>query len=283
MTRNNLEKMGIEQAPEETQSLTDLPPKQLDYINPTEHIELPSGGRFYSEDNPASSGVVEIYEMTAKHEDILTDRTLLKQNLAIDRLISSLLVDKRIDISDLLVGDKKAILIAARTTAYGPEYNVNVTCPNCQTNQSHVFDLENDCKRRQGGSTDRFEVELTPENTVKLALPKSGVVVELKMPTTKDERFVHEANVKRKKHKLPLAGVLDSLKMLVRSFNGVTERSQIHKFVDNMPARDSRYLKMAIGEVFPDIGLELSVECTECEFRIQQEVALDAEFFWPKH
>ena len=37
---------------------------------PTEIVELPSKGYFYSEENPLSTGKVEIKYMTAKEEDI---------------------------------------------------------------------------------------------------------------------------------------------------------------------------------------------------------------------
>ena len=40
---------------------------------PTEIVELPSQGLVYPEDNPLSSGKVEIKYMTAKEEDILTN------------------------------------------------------------------------------------------------------------------------------------------------------------------------------------------------------------------
>ena len=57
--------------------------------------------------------------MTAKDEDILTSRALLKKGLAVDRLLENIIVDKRIKTHSLLVGDKNAIIIAARITGYG--------------------------------------------------------------------------------------------------------------------------------------------------------------------
>ena len=74
---------------------------------PTEIIDLPSQGHFYPEDNPLSSGKVEMKYMTAREEDILTSVNLIKQGKALDTLLQTLIVDKKIDYNDLLVGDKK--------------------------------------------------------------------------------------------------------------------------------------------------------------------------------
>ena len=93
------------------------------YKFPTEVVNLPSKGKLYSKDNPLSKGEVELKYMTAKEEDILTSPNLLKQGTAIDKLLEALIVDKKIKIADLLIGDKNALIIAARILAYGKQYD----------------------------------------------------------------------------------------------------------------------------------------------------------------
>ena len=106
---------------------------QLNFVLPTEFVELPSKGKFYKEGHPLrNQQTVEIKQMTAKEEDILTSQSLLKQGVAIDRFIQSILVQD-IDVDSLLVGDKNAILIAARMSGYGDTYETGVTCPACGT------------------------------------------------------------------------------------------------------------------------------------------------------
>jgi hypothetical protein len=73
---------------------------------PTEIIDLPSKGHFYPEDNLLSSGKVEMKYMTAREEDILTSVNLINQGMVLDKLLESLIVDKKIDYNTLLVGDK---------------------------------------------------------------------------------------------------------------------------------------------------------------------------------
>ena len=90
---------------------------------PTEIIDLPSKGHFYPEDNPLSSGKIEMRYMTARDEDILTSANLIQQGKALDKLLQSLIVDKKIDYNDILVGDKNAVLVGARVLAYGKNYD----------------------------------------------------------------------------------------------------------------------------------------------------------------
>ena len=92
------------------------------YKFPTEMVELPSKGYFYFDGHPLSSGKVEVKYMTAKEEDILTSQNLIQQGLVIEKLLEALIVDKSIKLDDMLIGDKNAIMVAARILGYGKEY-----------------------------------------------------------------------------------------------------------------------------------------------------------------
>ena len=91
---------------------------------PTEMVDLPSKGLLYPEGHALSSGQVEMKYMTAKEEDILTNQNYIKQGVVIDKLLQSLIVTK-FDFDDLLIGDKNAIMIAARVLGYGKDYSFN--------------------------------------------------------------------------------------------------------------------------------------------------------------
>jgi hypothetical protein len=45
---------------------------------PTEIVELPSKGLVYPQENPLSSGKIEMKYMTAKEEDILTNQSYIQ-------------------------------------------------------------------------------------------------------------------------------------------------------------------------------------------------------------
>jgi hypothetical protein len=88
---------------------------------PTEIIDLPSKGLLYPEDSELAKGVLEMKYMTAKEEDILTNQSYIRNGTVLDRLMKSLIVSK-INYDDLLIGDKNAIMVAARILGYGSEY-----------------------------------------------------------------------------------------------------------------------------------------------------------------
>jgi len=92
---------------------------------PTETVELPSRGLIYPEDHPLANGTVEMKYMTAREEDILTNQNYIKKGTVIDKLLQSLITSD-ISYDDLLVGDKNAIMIAARILSYGKDYDFNL-------------------------------------------------------------------------------------------------------------------------------------------------------------
>ena len=81
---------------------------------PTEVIDLPSKGNLYPKEHPCSNGKIEIKYMTAKEEDILTSQNLIKKGVVIDRLLDSLILTNGVKQEDLILGDKNAIMVAAR-------------------------------------------------------------------------------------------------------------------------------------------------------------------------
>ena len=87
---------------------------------PTEEVTLPSKGLLYPEGSPLKKGVIEMKYMTAREEDILTNQNYIKNGTVIDKLLQSLIVSK-INYDDLVVGDKNAIMVAARVLGYGSE------------------------------------------------------------------------------------------------------------------------------------------------------------------
>ena len=89
---------------------------------PTEVIDLPSQGKLYSEESGLKSGKIEMKYMTAKEEDILTNQSYIQKGVVLDKLMKSLIVSE-INYDDLLVGDKNAIMVAARILGYGSEYS----------------------------------------------------------------------------------------------------------------------------------------------------------------
>ena len=257
----------------------------LSYVTPTEFVELPSRGQFYSTDHPLhNQETIELRFMTAKDEDILTSQALLKNGLAIERLVSNLIVDKSINPDELLIGDKNALLLAARVSGYGADYSVQVSCQSCGASQQHTFDLT-EFENKEGIKPDENSasgVEATDNGTFTALLPRTGYTAEFRLFTSQDEKDVMQTSAKKAKHKLADSSSTDLLKVLLVSVNGVTDRGEVNNFVDNMPAQDARHIRACVQVVTPNVNMNQPCECSSCGNVADMEVPFTAEFFWPK-
>ena len=240
---------------------------------PTEVIDLPSEGRLYPKEHPLSSGKVEIKYMTAKEEDILTSANLIKKGVAIDMLLKSLIVDKDIKLNDLILGDKNALMVAARILAYGPEYTCQVTNPNTGETIEHTFNLA-DCPFK------KLPDDIT-ENKFKITLPVSKKELEYKILTGGDELNIEkELNAQKKVGSQFKPELTTRLRYLILSVDGDDSQSTINNFVQNMLARDSLFFRNSVQDIRCDIELKQQVEFGGDV--VEVEIPLTTEFFWPK-
>ena len=244
------------------------------FVVPTEFVDLPSQGRFYPEGHPLhNEDSIEIKQMTAKEEDILTSRTLLKKGVALDRLIQSLIVDKSIDPTALLVGDRNAIIISARVSGYGNNYETSVKCPACETKQKYSFDL-NSANIVPGETRSDLEATDNGDGTITCILPRTQIEVVVRLLTGKEEKSL--ANLSKSDNL-----VSRQLESIIVSANGDKSKKAIQYVATNLPSIDSRHLRMVLKEATPNVDLTQKFSCTECGHEQEMEVPLTADFFWP--
>ena len=245
---------------------------------PTEMVDLPSKGLLYPENHPLASGKVEMKYMTAKEEDILTSKSLLKKGVAIDRMLQNLIVDNNVKLDYLLSGDKNAILIASRISGYGSEYAVRLSCPACSQKQEFSFDLSS-LEHKDLSDLDDLQLETTNRGTFMYKLPRSKAMVEFRLLTSGDESQMTQEMIRTKKQENVST---DQLKRVVVSINGVEDRLQLRQFIENMPAADARFLRAAIKRSTPDVEMSQTFICASCDHEEEMEVPLTTEFFWPQ-
>jgi hypothetical protein len=291
-TRNNQDRLGARDMHQDAPNLPTQEPeihnepdpssRPMSFATPTEFVELPSKGMYYGEDHPLHGcDSVEIRFMTAKEEDILTSKTLLKKGLVIDRLLSNVLVDKKINPEDLLIGDKNALVIATRISGYGSDYTTRINCPSCGSTEQQSFNLE-EASVHHGIDDGEKYVSRTDQGTFVVNTPRTKVDVEIRLLTGHDEKKLVRAEEKRKKHKLPESLATTSLNAFIVSVNGDNDPSYIRSFIDNTPAADSRYLREAHKTVTPNVDLIFDFSCSACDHEQPLEVPFTADFFWPK-
>lgn len=244
---------------------------------PTEFIDLPSEGYFYSEGNPLHSGRVEMKFMTAKEEDILTSQNLIKKGIALNELMKSLIVNPDVKLDDFILGDQNAIFLAARRLAYGDRYKVTIKCPKCEA-ESHV---EVDLSKMKARPFD-FSKHTKGNNNFQLTLSVSKKTITYKLLTVKDDADIDaELKALAKMSKGAAPEITTRLKYMITSVDGQTDRTLIKNFVDNMPARDSLEFRRHVRENTPDIDISFEFTCPECGHTERMAMPMGVDFFWP--
>lgn len=237
---------------------------------PTEMVDLPSKGLLYPENHPLASGKIEMKYMTAKEEDILTNRAFIEKGVVIDKLLQSLIVTK-IDYNDLLLVDKNAIMIAARVLGYGKDYEFMYRGDKCTVDLSTLEPNKIDETLWKKG-----------KNEFSYTLPTTGHILTFKLLTHGDDKKISE-EIKglQKIHKDSNPELTTRLKHIITSVDGDFESKTVRQFVDNiLLARDARAFREYIRSVTPEIEITFDYEGPNgVEEGVSVPIGLS--FFWP--
>ena len=244
---------------------------------PSEVIDLPSEGKLYPKDSPLSSGKIELKYMTAREEDILTSANLIKKGIVIDKLLDTLILTKGVDVDDLILGDKNAIMIASRVLGYGKEYNIEIT-GEFDDSESLVVDLT-ELKHKEVDFS-KFE---KGKNEFPFKLPNSKREITFKFLTSGDEDEIdRDLRAMNKLKNLVDSEMTTRLKKRVTSVDGNREQSFINKFVDTeFLSVDSFALREYIDEITPDVDMIYNYISSIDGERRSVVVPMTTEFFWP--
>jgi len=237
---------------------------------PTEQVTLPSKGLLYPKDSPLSKGEIEMKYMTAKHEDILTNANYIRQGTVLDKLLKELIVTD-IDYNQLLVGDKNALLIAARILGYGKDYTINYGGKEVTVDLTTLENKNID-----------YSLFKASENEFTFNLPNSGNTVTFKLLTHGDEQKI-ETEIKglQKINPNVSTDLTTRLKHMITSINGDRDVKSIRGFVDNaLLAPDARALRKYYITVSPDVNMKF-IPQDEDYVGEGIDIPISLNFFWP--
>jgi hypothetical protein len=243
---------------------------------PTEVISLPSKGLCYAESSPLSKGEITIKLMTAKEEDILTSANLIRKGIQLDKLLESIIVEPGVNVNDLLIGDKNAILVTSRILAFGPEYNVTINDPEEKEPVETVVDLS----KIQIKEVD--ESKFNRNNEYDFILPVSKIPIKFKLLTHGDEQAINK-DVEASQKALKTGNEITArYRRVIVEVNGSRDFSTISDFVSNrLLAGDSKALRKHIASMTPDLDLKFDYTSPYTGETEALRIPFGIDFFYP--
>ena len=250
---------------------------------PVENVPIPSKGIVYPVDHPLHmQETVQIRAMTAKEEDILTSKALIKKGTVITELIKSCLIDKRIDPNDMILGDRNALMVALRITGYGADYAVEVNCPACGERSKQSFNL---------GELPITRLQDNPvadgSNVFEVTMPKTretdpDLVIRYRHMTGHDEQHITQMQERKKKQGFKSDNLITTrYQQQIIAINDITDKTKIQMFIQRMPTKYSIALRKAMDNNEPGIQMKQHIQCPACFEESEVSMPLGASFFWP--
>jgi hypothetical protein len=236
---------------------------QSNFTLPHDVVPLPTQGVFYK--NKKKS--IKVGYLTANDENIL----MAAGNDMTQTLLRSKIYEPDIRIEDLMEGDVEALLIFLRNTAFGPEMELNLTDPNTKKPFKTTVKLDElDITKGQQPSED---------GTFITTLPKSQTTVKLK-PMTYGEILEIQRMAETYPEGRTAPKVTWRLNKQIVEVNGITDRGEIVKFIDQMPIADSKYIRKFLDDNEPKLDLKKTVVAPSGE-KLTVNVGFGVDFFRP--
>jgi hypothetical protein len=248
---------------------------QKSFPFPTEIISLPSKGLCYPESSPLSKGELTIKLMTAKEEDILTSTNLIRKGIQLDKLLESIVVEPGVNINDLLVGDKNAILVTTRMLAFGSDYQILVKDnPTGEDMEANV-----DLSKIQIKEID--EKLINRQNEYDYILPVSKTPIKFKLLTHGDELAINKDVEASEKIIKQGNEITARYRRIIVEVNGNRDLGHISNFVSNqLLAGDSRGLRKYMKSITPDLDLTFEFMHSDGETEALR-IPFGVDFFYP--
>lgn len=240
-------------------------------IDPTvsyDVVELPSRGIYYANGKKS----LRVAYLTAADENILTSLNLAQSNTMVDELLKRKILDRDINIQDLVDEDREAVLIFLRNTAFGTDYNVTLKDPKTGEDFKIVLDLSS-------LSFKNFNLKPDTNGEFPYYMEKSKTDVTFTFLNQKDEKELRDLE-KNWKTSPVIPFVTKRLEKLIKSVNGNRDPMSIYRFIETLPIKDSQDFRKYVDNNKPGLNLIKTVKAPSGE-DIQVNIGFGVEFFRP--
>jgi hypothetical protein len=231
-------------------------------------VELPSRGIHYTNNKKS----LRVAYLTAADENILASPNLIQTSQIVTELLKRKILDRDINIDDIVDEDKEAILIFLRNTAFGSEYTITLT--DSKTNQE--FEVKVDLS-----SLDFKPFTLEPDTNGEYPyrMEKSGINITFKFLSQKQEKEIDELN--KSWNGVGVAPIITKrLEMMIKSIEGNKDPMNIRNFIETMPIKDSQDFRKYVNDNKPGLDLTQTANTPSGE-EIQFRIGFGVDFFRP--
>ena len=123
--------------PKDSTTVDDRAFNDVDPSQQYDIIQLPSNGQTYK----SKIDRVPVAYLTAYDENMITSPNLYRDGLVIDFLLKNKIMNKSINVDELVSGDADAIILFLRATSYGPDFPIVVNDPDTGEQIETTVDL----------------------------------------------------------------------------------------------------------------------------------------------
>ena len=218
-------------------------------------VDLPSKCKFYSLPDPGSN--VSVRPMTFEDEKAIATIKKSDRMNPINYLLSRCV--NNLNINELLLMDKMYLLYKIREVSYGPEYEVNITCPKCNSDSEVKIDIS---KLLLNEVPD----DLTDPREVTLPAIKKNAIV--RFPRLKEEKylnFIENKNVQ--------------FWRFIESIDGHSDKKVISKVLDKLPLGDMHVLISELTKAEYGLDSKINYICGDCAGETVVDIPIGENFF----
>lgn len=245
-------------------------------------VDLPSKGKFYSKDHPLfGQTCVEILHIRGPEEDILTNKDYLRRDIAVDKLLQSLIVNDALKedkaYNQLLIADQLLMITTARITAYTYDYACSIKCPECRETANFTFDLR---KYTVIYPDLQFDKDITYDeeaNQFIVNIPDTKISLRL-LPYTVETQKKIKAKLLAKKDKTLTKK--DKYEDIIFSINDETDRAYVAEFFKAVPAFYLKWLETVIEDINIQISFKQKYVCKFCQAEQDLEPPFTLDFLY---
>ena len=256
----------------ENQSFMDPNFVPEEYKVPYDILELPSQGLLY----PNKKSKVKVEFLTAYDENVLTSPNILNSGKLIDVLIERKVKDLGFDHNLLLEGDRMAIVLFLRVSAFGEKYIQPVIDP--KTNKLVEGEIDLTTLKNKP-----LTVKPDENGLFDFSLPKSNKSVKFRLLTGKDEEeidVVDKQTMERNKNDVSTKTTL-RLERSIMEIDGEKDKIKISNILKALPIMDIRKLNKYMSDIEPGVDFKTTArtqggESVTCFLRINKNL------FWPE-